>query len=90
VELVFKMRNWVYEGTDIEAEQARYSTMKPYLPPGGKVGYETDDIENGIQKHYIMQYVLCPVVIDRSGQHEYVIEEERGEVRLIKRQLGIR
>jgi len=37
-----------------------------------------------------MQYVLCPVVIDRSGQHEYVIEEERGEVRLIKRQLGIR
>jgi len=89
-ELVLTIRNWVFEGTDIEAEEARYSTMKPYLPPGGKVGYETDDIENGIQKHYIMQYVLCPVVIDRSGQHEYVIEEERGEVRLIKRQLGIR
>ncbi|MDD5270195.1 MAG: hypothetical protein PHE80_03290 [Candidatus Omnitrophica bacterium] len=87
-ELVFRMRNWVYEGTDIEAEQARYSTMKPYLPPGGKVGYETDDTENDIRKHYIMQYALCPVVIDRSGQHEYVIKEERGEVGVIKRRPG--
>ena len=88
VELAFKMRNWVYEGTDIEAEQARYATMKPYLPSGGKVGYETDDTENDIRKHYIMQYALCPVVIDRSGQHEYVIKEQGGEVQVIKRRLG--
>jgi hypothetical protein len=87
-ELVFKMRNWVYEGTDIESEQARYATMKPYLPPGGKVGYETDDTENDIRKHYIMQYALCPVVIDRSGQHEYVIREQGGQVQVIKRRLG--
>lgn len=53
----------------------RLAALRPLLPPHGVVGFVAGDHADGatIQRYYLTQYVLAPVVVVRDSDRDLVI-----------------
>ena len=59
-------------------ELARLDRLRPLLPPGGAVGFETDaeDVlhdRSALRRFYLAQYALAPVVVVAGRGEEIVV-----------------
>jgi hypothetical protein len=70
--------------TDISAVESAYSSLRPYLPEKGAIGYEQAGGGIDTQEYYIAQYALCPLVLDVNECHIYAIKSDKGEISVIK------
>ena len=58
---------------DAQRSDLRFAQLKAALPQRGVVGYVGDAGESGIASYYLSQYVLAPLVLDRSLNHPFVV-----------------
>lgn len=70
--------------TDISAVESAYSSLRPYLPEKGAIGYEQAGGGIDTREYFIAQYALCPLVLDVNERHKYAITIDRDEISVIQ------
>jgi hypothetical protein len=62
-----------------EYDTRRFAGLAEELPPGGVVGYVTNDPDSpdAIRAYYLAQYVLAPCVIVRGDEPDLVLVDDR-------------
>ncbi len=57
----------------------RFAAVKQALPSRGVIGYVGETGESALPDYYLTQYALAPLVVDRSVNHDLVLENFTGK-----------
>ncbi len=63
----------ILKAQDISAYERRFKALRQVIPPHEAVNYITDCRTDLDARFYVVQYSLCPVLVDNSTSHPLIV-----------------